>query len=179
MIYYRIELMRLCSQHRFYFGQLKKDIGQLQTKWRNIKADIRRRLQLIKKAQNITTGGGKLSKKEKRIVESSLYREAADKMGASAAGNEARFDSDSQGGSGSSVLHPTKRLRGAQMRQESPNENLNDTDDVLDFNVTLEAESNEAFETNKLSKHFVATSINFICNSSSDKVSSITTNSTN
>lgn len=73
-----------------------------------------------------------------------MYLEAAVKMGASAAGNEAKFDSDSQGGSGSSVLPPTKRLRGAQMRQESLNENLNDTDDSLDFNVTLEAESNEA-----------------------------------
>lgn len=58
--------------------------------------------------QQKKTGGGSLSKKERRIVESPLYADIVHRMGPSASGNKPRFDND-QTDSIPSV--PSKRLR--------------------------------------------------------------------
>lgn len=63
-------------------------------KFKKVKEKARKRNQLIKKQQQ--TGGGQLTKQEKRIVESEAYSDLVAKLGASASGNDARNDSDSQ-----------------------------------------------------------------------------------
>lgn len=82
---------------------------QLQKKWKNIKSDVRRQASLAKQIGG-KTGSGQLTAKEKRIVESASYRDAALRMGISATGNVARFDSDSQD-SNSSVACHSRRLK--------------------------------------------------------------------
>lgn len=61
------------------------------------------------------TGGGTLTRGELRIVESVLYADVVLKMGASATGNPARFDSDS---TGLLPSPPTKRLSNAIFEPE-------------------------------------------------------------
>lgn len=89
----------------------------------------------MKKSLN-ATGGGKLTSKERRIVHSPLYRETANKMGVSATGNDPRFDSDSQD-SVSALDPPTKRLREAEARQNLLADNLNISDECLNFDISL------------------------------------------
>lgn len=91
----------------------------LKNKWKNIKASARRRDKLIKKSQ-LQTGGGRLTIPEKRIVESPLYLDIANKLGVSASGNVPRFDSDSA--SGSQIEPPTSRLR--QIMSTNLNESI-------------------------------------------------------
>lgn len=73
--------------------QVRRTTVSLQNKWKNIKQQARRRNKLVKDSQN-QTGGGVLTKAQKRVVESQLYSDVATKLGISASGNPARFDSD-------------------------------------------------------------------------------------
>lgn len=82
------------------------------------------------------TGGGKLTSKETRIVESNSYRDAAIRLGISACGNDPRFDSDSQA-SGSGVSCNSKRLKRVLSRTNLT-ENLSHSEDALPpFNISL------------------------------------------
>lgn len=80
-------------------------MNRLKTKWKNIKADVRRRDVLVKKAKT-KTGGGKLTPREQKIVDSQSFQDVATKMGVSASGNEARLDSDAT----TMPTPPTRRL---------------------------------------------------------------------
>lgn len=77
----------------------------MKIKWKNIKQNARKRESLRRKAQ-IKTGGGKLTPMEHRIVDSVLYADVVLKLGQSATGNSARFDSDAE----NLPPPPTKRL---------------------------------------------------------------------
>lgn len=92
------------------FFQFNRNVDFLQTKWKHIKANARRRNQLIRQSQT-QTGGGKLSEAEKRIISSQLYSDIVDRLGASASGVAPRFDSDSTSSSTAFVDPPTTRLR--------------------------------------------------------------------
>lgn len=85
---------------------MDRSIERLDTKWKNIKHDVRQRDAYIKKARR-RTGGGELSKKEKRIAESQLYADIACKLGISVSGNVPRFDNDQS----NSIPLPSNRLR--------------------------------------------------------------------
>lgn len=102
---------------------------------------MRRRASLLKKIEG-KTGGGKLTTKEKRIVESDSYRDAALRMGISVTGNAPRFDSDSQD-SVSNVLCHSKRLKRVLSRA-NVSENLTNSEETQHaFNLSLD-ESNES-----------------------------------
>lgn len=89
-------------------SQIVREISSLQVKWKNIKQDARKRDSLIRKALN-QTGGGQIKQKDKRIMESQLYADVANKMGLSSSGNNPRFDCDQS----NSMPQPPKRLRSA------------------------------------------------------------------
>lgn len=91
----------------------------MQNKWKNVKHDSRRRDSLIRKAVN-QTGGGKISKRERRIIDSTIYADIASKMGLSSSGNEPRFDNDQN--SNSLPIAP-KRLRPIISQNDEDTEN--------------------------------------------------------
>lgn len=92
-------------KYKYHF-QIDRSIDRLENKWKNIKHDARQRDTYIKKAR-LRTGGGELTKKEKRIVDSPLYADIVNKLGISASGNVPRFDNDQS----NSIPLPSKRLR--------------------------------------------------------------------
>lgn len=121
-----------------FLFQTNRSVETLQNKWKNIKQVARKREALRKRAQN-QTGGGKLSKTEQRIVDSQLYADVAVKMGVSAFGNTARFDSDLD----SIPTPPTSRLANAilddddsQMSFGSAMGNIVDADSVDDYGAS-------------------------------------------
>lgn len=59
---------------------MNRSLNTIQNKWKNLKANARRRNQLIKKAQT-QTGGGKLSHYEQKIVDSNLLADVATRLG--------------------------------------------------------------------------------------------------
>lgn len=73
-----------------------------------MKKNARRRRALTEKLQR-ATGGGRLTDAERKIVESNLYGDLVAKMGISAIGSGARFDSDQE--ANSNIEPPTNRLR--------------------------------------------------------------------
>lgn len=74
-------------------------------KWKNVKELSRKREQYVKKQS--TTGAGKLTKAELKVVESPQYLDLARKLGKSAKGCDSRLDSDST----NAAIPPTNRLR--------------------------------------------------------------------
>lgn len=98
----------------------------LKTKWKNIKAKVRRRNEFIKQAQQYT-GGGPF--KDQRVIDSPLFMDIATRMGISLSGLAARFDSDS--GTGTSTPNPpTNRL--ARVMNETVNEDFMDSVQSID-----------------------------------------------
>lgn len=116
----------------------------MKNKWKNIKASARRRDALIKQAQT-KTGGGKLTAPEKRIIESQSYADIANKLGISAKGNEARFDSDNV--SGASIEPPTRRLKRALREKEPADDIFVDEDSRMSTSSAMSTDSvNTTFE---------------------------------
>lgn len=94
---------------------------------------------LIRQSQS-QTGGGKLTESEKRIINSQLYSDVVDRLGASASGNAPRFDSDS---TSNVVVPPTARLR----RTRSSTISFRDEIDVIaDDVIEDDAIDDDAFE---------------------------------
>lgn len=88
---------------------MKQPVEYYKNKFRNIKTAARKRHAITQKLKQ--TGGGSLTKEEKRIVTGPEYADLILKLGKSAVGCEARADSDAQPGSSSEP--PTSRLRNA------------------------------------------------------------------
>lgn len=91
---------------RFFLShKADKSVEQYKKKFENVKANAKKRQKYIAKQK--LTGGGKLTKQEERIVNSTAYADLVLKLGVCASGNDARMDSDA-GDSNSNA--PTTRL---------------------------------------------------------------------
>lgn len=120
----------------------------IQNKWKNVKANARRRDQLAKKSQS-QTGGGKLTRAEIRIVNSNLLGDVATKLGVSARGADPRFDSDSNssvppsGRSSSVPSAPTRRL-------ERLKRTVSYVDVDVDDDTCMSGKSKDSFDTSSI-----------------------------
>lgn len=124
--------------------KVNRSLQTIKNKWKNIKSNARRRDNLVKKSQN-ETGGGKLTRGEERIVKSNLLGDVATRLGVSARGSDARFDSDSN----SVPPAPTNRTKrvfsmndeNTNMSMESSRSLASNPNDDGDFEMNFDTQT--------------------------------------